>query len=98
MQMPDREVLHREKRDSTRGRAIAQDDADGGRPTGVKHETRLAFGLLAEWEKGHDAVYAVRQTRREKRLKVAFYKLFYRALTRLSDVPMPLDAGDFCLL
>jgi len=54
--------------------------------------------LLAEWEKGNDAVYAVRQTRRENRLKVGFYKLFYRALTRLSDVPIPLDAGDFCLL
>jgi len=54
--------------------------------------------LLAEWEKGNDVVYAVRQERKEHRLKVALYDLFYRLFARLSSVPMPLDAGDFSLL
>jgi dolichol-phosphate mannosyltransferase len=54
--------------------------------------------LLAEWEKGNDVVYGVRRERKEHRLKVALYDLFYRLFARLSSVPMPLDAGDFSLL
>jgi dolichol-phosphate mannosyltransferase len=54
--------------------------------------------LLAEWEKGSDVVYAVREARKEHWAKVALYELFYRLLARLASVPMPLDAGDFSLL
>jgi len=82
----------------TAGLRYASGDVTCVMDADLQDPPEVLIRLLAEWEKGHDAVYAVRQTRREKRLKVAFYKLFYRALTRLSDVPMPLDAGDFCLL
>lgn len=54
--------------------------------------------LLQEWEKGSDVVYAVRRDRKEHPLKVALYELFYRLLSGLSAVAMPLDAGDFCLV
>ncbi len=54
--------------------------------------------LLAEWERGRDVVYAVRRKRKESALKVASYHLFYRLLSHLSAVPMPIDAGDFCLI
>ena len=82
----------------TAGLRYASGDVTCVMDADLQDPPEVLIRLLAEWENGHDAVYAVRQTRRENRLKVGFYKLFYRALTRLSDVPMPLDAGDFCLL
>jgi len=54
--------------------------------------------LLEEWEKGSDVVYAVRRNRKESWLKIQLYEGFYRLLSRLSAVPIPLDAGDFCLI
>ena len=54
--------------------------------------------LIQEWEKGSDVVYGVRRNRKESRLKVKLYHFFYRLLSSLSAVPMPLDSGDFCLI
>ncbi|OFW66961.1 MAG: hypothetical protein A2Y74_00540 [Actinobacteria bacterium RBG_13_63_9] len=54
--------------------------------------------LLAQWEKGADAVYAVRRDRKEHWFIVVLYHFFYRILSHLSSVSIPLDAGDFCLL
>ncbi|MDJ0849851.1 MAG: glycosyltransferase family 2 protein [Myxococcota bacterium] len=54
--------------------------------------------LMAEWEKGYDVVYAVRRERKERWAFVALAAFFYRLLARLSTIPMPLDAGDFCLV
>lgn len=47
---------------------------------------------------GYDVVYAVRRKRKEGIFKRAAYKIFYRLLDRLSDIPIPLDSGDFCLM
>jgi dolichol-phosphate mannosyltransferase len=58
----------------------------------------VLLSLFAEWEKGGDAVYAVRRNRKEHGIKVGLYKLFYRLLSRLASIRIPLDAGDFCLL
>ena len=52
--------------------------------------------LMAE---GHDVVYGQRVARNgETIFKRWSAKLFYRLLRFLSDVPMPLDAGDFRLV
>jgi dolichol-phosphate mannosyltransferase len=67
-------------------------DADLQDPPEVLHS------LFAEWEKGGDAVYAVRRNRKEHQIKVGLYKLFYQLLSRLASIRIPLDAGDFCLL
>lgn len=58
----------------------------------------VLLSLFAAWEKGGDAVYAVRRNRKEHQIKVGLYKLFYRLLSRLASIRIPLDAGDFCLL
>lgn len=47
---------------------------------------------------GHDVVYAVRRRRRENAAKRAAYWLFYRILSRLSEIDIPLDTGDFCVM
>ena len=69
---------------------------DGRRPSGPARDAGLRCS--SEWEKGSDVVYAIRASRKEHWVKVALYDLFYRLLARLSTIPMPLDAGDFCLI
>ncbi len=43
-------------------------------------------------------VYAVRRRRSEGLFKRLAYKTFYRVLGAISDVTIPLDSGDFCLM
>ena len=54
--------------------------------------------LLERWREGFDVVYAVRTKRKESRLKRLGYFAFYRLLRGLSELDIPLDAGDFCLM
>ena len=43
-------------------------------------------------------VYGVRQRRKEGLLKRLGYFGFYRILGAISDLDIPLDSGDFCLM
>ncbi len=54
--------------------------------------------LLERWREGFDVVYAVRTKRKEGWLKRLGYFAFYRLLRGLSQLEMPLDSGDFCLM
>ena len=54
--------------------------------------------LLAKHREGFDVVYARRTQRKEGWLLRASYYLFYRLMSRLSDIRLPLDAGDFALM
>ncbi len=54
--------------------------------------------FLAMWRQGHDVVYAVRQARKEGLLKRLGYSVFYRLLSAISDLEIPLDSGDFGLM
>lgn len=47
---------------------------------------------------GKDVVYGVRKRRKEGQLKRILYAAFYRLLSTLSKVNIPLDAGDFCVM
>jgi len=58
----------------------------------------LIAAFYAKWREGNDVVYG-RRVKREGSLWLAFFAwLFYRIFRRVSDVPMPLDAGDFALM
>jgi glycosyltransferase involved in cell wall biosynthesis len=54
--------------------------------------------FLEQHAAGYDVVYAVRQNRKENLLLRACYAGFYRVISRLSDIDLPRDAGDFSLL
>ena len=59
----------------------------------------LIPAMLTLWRQGYQVVYGVRKTRTgETPFKLLSARAFYRALNRLSDVPIPLDTGDFRLL
>jgi len=55
--------------------------------------------MMKLMDEGADVVYAQRRSRPgDESWKRAACALFYRLLSRLSDVPVPLDTGDFRLI
>src|SRR5438128_5163472 len=55
--------------------------------------------MVRLWREGNQVVYGVRRARRgESAFKRLTARAFYRVLSRLSDVPVPLDSGDFRLM
>jgi dolichol-phosphate mannosyltransferase len=54
--------------------------------------------LVAKLEEGFDVVYAQRVRRKEGTLLRTAYFLFYRLITSLSELRLPLDAGDFSIM
>ena len=82
----------------TAGLEFASGDVTCVMDADLQDPPELLASLLSEWEKGSDVVYAIRRERKEHWARVALYDLFYRILARLSTIPMPLDAGDFCLI
>ena len=55
--------------------------------------------MVALWQQGWEVVYGVRRRRDgENWLKKLTAKLFYRLLARMSNIDIPVDAGDFRLM
>jgi len=79
--------------DAAAGDAVVVIDADLQDPP-------AAIGdMIAAWERGHEVVYGVRSSRAgESGFKRATAAVFYRCLRRMSDVDIPVDAGDFRLM
>ncbi|RJP60590.1 MAG: glycosyltransferase [Candidatus Auribacter fodinae] len=58
----------------------------------------LLLEFINKWKEGYDVIYAVRKKRKESLFKKISYFLFYRLLQKLSEIKIPLDSGDFCLM
>ncbi len=59
----------------------------------------LIIGMLEKWREGFDVVYATRKSREgETPFKLFTASLFYRLLNKYSEIPIPLDTGDFRLM
>ncbi|GAB3505269.1 glycosyltransferase family 2 protein [Emticicia fontis] len=54
--------------------------------------------FLDKWREGYEVVYAVRTKRKEGFFKKMAYSTFYRILAWISDIEIPLDSGDFCVM
>ncbi len=76
----------------SRGRAVIVMDGDLQDPPEVLPE------FVDRWREGYDVVYAIRRHRKEGPIKRLCYFLFYRILNAISDIDIPLDSGDFCLM
>ena len=75
------------------GDAIVVIDADLQDPPEVITE------MIERWREGYDVVYGVRTKRMgESAFKRWSASAFYRLINRMSDVPIPLDTGDFRLI
>lgn len=78
---------------SASGDAVVLIDADLQDPPEVIHD------MVGKWKEGFEVVYGTRTHREgESAFKLATARLFYRLLNRLSEVPIPLDTGDFRLM
>jgi glycosyltransferase involved in cell wall biosynthesis len=78
--------------DFATGDAVILMDAD------LQDPPELIPQFLSKWKEGYQVVYGVRKTRKEHIFKRMSYSVFYRLLQHISDIPIPLDAGDFCLM
>lgn len=79
--------------DHASGDAVVLIDADLQDPPEVIPE------MVRLWREGNQVVYGVRARRAgETPFKRATAAAFYRLINRLSDVPIPLDTGDFRLM
>ncbi|MEZ5204099.1 MAG: glycosyltransferase family 2 protein [Acidimicrobiales bacterium] len=78
--------------DHARGRAVVVMDAD------LQDTPAVITQMVERWREGYDVVYAVREKRKEGAILRASFFVFYRLLQRISEVDLPLDSGDFCLL
>ncbi|MBN2053888.1 glycosyltransferase family 2 protein [bacterium] len=76
----------------TRGDAVIIMDAD------LQDPPEVLSMFLDKWREGYQVVYAIRTKRKENALKRLAYKVFYRLLAFVSDVEIPLDSGDFCVM
>lgn len=56
------------------------------------------YRFLDKWREGYDVVYAVRTKRKEGFFKKLAYSSFYRIMAAISDIEIPLDSGDFCVM
>jgi dolichol-phosphate mannosyltransferase len=55
--------------------------------------------MIDEWKRGYQVVYGVRGEREgETAFKLATASLFYRLIRKITNVDIPLDAGDFRLM
>jgi len=75
-----------------RGDAIAIMDVDLQDPPEVLPD------FISKWREGYQVVYAIRHKRKEWFGKRFAYWAFYRILAKISDLKIPLDSGDFCLM
>lgn len=76
-----------------RGDVVVILDAD------LQDPPELIPEMILQWRSGFQVVYAQRRARaKESVWKRGFAFVFYRVLARLSDVEIPIDTGDFCLL
>jgi dolichol-phosphate mannosyltransferase len=78
--------------DQATGRAVIVMDGDLQDPPEVLDQ------FVAKWREGYEVVYAIRTKRKEGLFKRAGYATFYRLLRAVSDLDIPLDSGDFCLM
>lgn len=76
--------------DQSSGNNVVIIDAD------LQDPPELIPEMLQKIQEGYDVVYAKRRARKgESWLKKATAKWFYRLLSRITSVPIPVDTGDF---
>lgn len=74
------------------GDAVIVCDAD------LQDSPEVMPAMVEKWRQGADVVYAVRRHREERLHYRVAYRAFYRLLSALSEIDIPLDSGDFGLM
>lgn len=79
--------------DYASGDAVVLMDGD------LQDPPELVSEMLVLWEQGYDVVYATRKVREgENAFKKLTAKAFYRFLSSMANISIPMDTGDFRLM
>lgn len=79
--------------EQAQGEAVITMDAD------LQDPPELIPQMIQKWQEGHEIVHMVRSSRDgENPVKMHLTKLAYHCLALISEVPLPIEAGDFKLL
>src|SRR5262245_40413185 len=79
--------------DYAKGQAVTVIDSD------LQDPPEVIPRMIDEWKRGYQVVYGVRGEREgETAFKLATASLFYRLIRKITNVDIPLDAGDFRLM
>lgn len=78
--------------DHARGDVVMIMDGD------LQDDPGMVPAFVDLYRQGYDVVYAQRVRRKESWWLRFAYSAFYRVITRIADVPLPVDAGDFGLM
>lgn len=79
--------------DHATGRAVVVIDAD------LQHPPETIFTMVGEWRKGAEVVLCKRQSRAtDPALRTWFSNRFYQLSSKLFEVKIPQDVGDFRLM
>lgn len=78
--------------DNACGDAVVIIDAD------LQEPPRIIPQMIEKWEQGYQDVYGRRISSKQKFIKRKTSSAFHKFITRISDVPLAVDAGDFRLL
>lgn len=74
------------------GDAVVVMDAD------LQDPPEVVLAMLEHWRAGNEVVYGIRRERKEGLPKRVAYNAFYRLLSRIADIEIPRDSGDFGLV
>lgn len=79
--------------DNSSGQAVVVIDAD------LQDPPEVILEMIAKWKEGYDVVYGQRLKRKgETFFKKVTAKMFYRLLSSMTSVDIPVDTGDFRLI
>ena len=78
--------------DFSKGRAVVAMDGD------LQDPPEVIKSFVKKWQEGYKIVYGIRARRKESFILRLCYKLFYRLMKKISNIDIPLDSGDFCLM
>ena len=82
----------------TAGQDMAHGDAIIIMDTDLQDPPLVCLGLIKKWEEGFDIVYAQRRKYKTSFLKEVSAFVFYRLMSKIANVEIPVDTGDFRLL
>jgi glycosyltransferase involved in cell wall biosynthesis len=80
------------------GLTVAKGDAVAIMDCDLQDPPEVLPQFIRKWREGNQVVYAIRKKRKEWFGKRFAYWTFYRLLAAVSDLKIPLDSGDFCLM
>ncbi|MBQ4516833.1 MAG: glycosyltransferase family 2 protein [Clostridia bacterium] len=79
--------------DNSSGQAVVVIDAD------LQDPPEVILQMIEKWKEGYDVVYGQRLKRKgETFFKKVTAKMFYRLLSSMTSVDIPVDTGDFRLI